>query len=227
MEKIKEGDFVEIDFTGRVKSDNYIFDTTSMEVAKENRIFNPQLNYGPVTVCVGKGFVLGGLDKSLVDMELGGESTINIPAESAFGKKNPKLLKLISLATFKKHKIQPKIGLQVTIDNSIGIVRRISGGRVIVDFNHPLSGKELAYKVNVLNKVEDKTAQVASVLTMKLNLKKENYSIDITDDAAEIRIIGMPAISEGMIGPLEEFVKECTSLKGAKFIAGEESKKAE
>ena len=31
----------------------------------------------------------------------------------------------------------------------------VSGGRVIVDFNHPLAGKTVIYNLNVLRKVED------------------------------------------------------------------------
>ena len=42
----------------------------------------------------------------------------------------------------------------------MGIVRSVSGGRVIVDFNHPLSSKDVHYDVEVLKIVTDKKDQI-------------------------------------------------------------------
>ena len=45
--------------------------------------------------------------------------------------------------------LNPIPSLPVNIDNLNGIIRTVSGGRVIVDFNHPLSGRVLSYNVKV------------------------------------------------------------------------------
>ena len=49
-------------------------------------------------------------------------------------------------ANFKKQNIIPYLGLQVNIDGILGIIRTVTPGRAIIDFNHPLSGKNLIYK---------------------------------------------------------------------------------
>lgn len=219
MENVKENDFIKIDFTGRVKQDNYIFDTTSKEVAQENHLYNPSIHYGPITVCIGKGMVLQGLDKALLGKELGFEGTLDIAPEDAFGKKDPKLLKLIPTNKFKQHNVNPQPGLQVEVDGQIGFVKTVTGGRTIVDFNHPLAGKELSYDVKILNKVDDKAEQVSSVLTMKLNLKSDNYLVDVKDGKCTITLKGVPEMPEQMHEPIKEFITGCTGLKDITIVS--------
>ena len=47
------------------------------------------------------------------------------------------------MSAFKKENITTQPGLQITVDEAVGMVKTVSGGRVIVDFNHPLSGKDI------------------------------------------------------------------------------------
>ena len=70
MIKIVKGDFVELNYTGRIKLSNILFDTTEENVAKKEKIHNPKIEYGPVIVCIGKLHVIKGLDKQLIGKEL-------------------------------------------------------------------------------------------------------------------------------------------------------------
>ena len=217
MDNIKEGDFVKLDFTGRVKPEGYIFDTTSKEVAQQNGLYNPGITYGSVTVCVGKGMVLKGLDASIAGKELGFEGKIDVVPEDGFGKKDSKLLKLIPASKFKSHNVKPQPGLQVEIDGMIGFIKTVTGGRVIVDFNHPLSGKTLEYDVKILNKVDDKKEQVSSILTMKLNLKPDNYVVNVSENKCTIELTGLPEIPKDISDNISKFIKEWTSLDEVSF----------
>ncbi len=223
MDKIKDGDFVTIDFTGRVKPEGYIFDTTSKEVAQQNGLYNPGINYGSVTVCVGKGMVLKGLDASIPGKEFGFEGKIDVSPEDAFGKKDSKLLRLIPASKFKSHNVTPQPGLQVEIDGMIGFIKTVTGGRVIVDFNHPLSGKELEYDLKILNKVDNKKDQVSSILTMKLNLKPENYVVEVSDNKCNIELKGLPELPEEISKNISKFIKEWTSLDSVSFSVSKKS----
>ena len=44
---IKKGDFIEMDFIGKIKETNDIFDLTNEKEAKANNLFNPKAKYGP------------------------------------------------------------------------------------------------------------------------------------------------------------------------------------
>lgn len=161
---IKENDFIEIEYTGKTK-EGIIFDTTDEKIAKENNILQ-KTSYGPVVICLGQGQIIAGLDKNLVDKEVGKEYKIELQPEEAFGKKSAKLVHLISTAKFKESSVVPQPGLQVNIDGAIGIVKTVSGGRTLVDFNHPLSGRVVEYNVKILRKVEDNKEKLSSYLKL-------------------------------------------------------------
>jgi FKBP-type peptidyl-prolyl cis-trans isomerase 2 len=167
--KLKKHDFIEVEFTGML-DDNSVFDTTDEAKAKKAGIADEKSKFGPVTVCLGESHLIKGLDEHLIGKEPG-EFHITLLPENAFGKKDTKLLKLIPMKVFIKEKINPFPGLQVNIDNMYGTVRTVSGGRVIVDFNHPLSGRNVTYDLKVLRIVEDPLEKVKSLLKNELNFE--------------------------------------------------------
>ena len=67
MTEISKGDFVEIEYTGKVKEDGTIFDTTYEKVAKENQLHGH--DFGPIVICIGEEHVLKGIDKNLEGKE--------------------------------------------------------------------------------------------------------------------------------------------------------------
>ena len=151
MTKISKKDFIEIEYEGKLKDEDIIFDTTDEKTAKEQGLANEKSEFGPIVICVGEGQVLAGLDKALEGKEPG-DYTVELNPEDAFGKKDAKLIKMIPHSVFRKQNIQVQPGLQVNVDGMIGLIRRVGGGRCLVDFNHPLSGKELVYKIKI-NKI--------------------------------------------------------------------------
>lgn len=164
MTGIKKHDFIEIEYTGTLQEDGTVFDTTDEKVAVQNYLKGEGDKYGPAVVCVGEQFLIKGLDDQLVGKEVGKEYTIDISAEEGFGKKDPKLLQMIPTSKFRQHRIQPEPGLQVNIDGSIGTIRTVSGGRTIVDMNHPLAGKDIRYQIKINKLVEDEEQKVETVL---------------------------------------------------------------
>ncbi len=180
---IKKGDFIVMDFIGKIKDTNEIFDLTKEEIAKEKNIYNPRFAYKPVTICVGEGELIKGLDEKLIGKDRG-KCTIEIKSEEGFGKKDPNLLKLIPMKVFTKENLRPFPGLNVNINGLIGTVRSVSGGRVIVDFNHPLSGRDLVFELEItkiLKEDKEKIEAVISKITpeFKINLEKGSLSLNI------------------------------------------------
>ena len=167
---IKKNDFVELEFTGRLKDANEVFDTTNVETAKKAEIFSDKADYSPITICIGEGHILKGIDEFLVGKELG-EYKVELPAEKAFGKKNAELIKMIPASKFTEQNIKPVPGLRLNIDNYIGVVRSVTGGRTIVDFNHPLAGRDVVYELKVIKIVTDKKAQLEALLKVLLGVK--------------------------------------------------------
>lgn len=162
----KKHDFVEIEYTGKLE-DGRVFDTTNEEAAIKAGIKNQNSIFGPVTVCIGEGHVLKGIEDK---MQKVGEFKAKLNPEDAFGKKDAKLLKLMPMKLFHKEKINPMPGLEINIDGTLGTVRSVSGGRVIVDFNHPLSGKAVEYEVKVIREVTDALEKAKAIFKNELRI---------------------------------------------------------
>ena len=177
METVKEKDFVELEYTGKLEDDS-VFDTTDAKIAKDNNIFEKDAEYSPIVICVGEGQIIKGLDNGLVGKETEKGYTIKVSAEDAYGKKNIKLIQLIPTNKFLKQNIQPMPGLQVNIDGMMGLVKTVSGGRTLVDFNHPLSGKELNYDIKIKRVVKDDKEKISSILKVSLGLKDADVKVE-------------------------------------------------
>nr|MBI4156924.1 peptidylprolyl isomerase [Candidatus Woesearchaeota archaeon] len=168
---VEKGNFIEIDFIAKIKDENKIFDLTNEEVAKKEKIYNKNFSYKPLIICLGENHLLKGLDKALIGKEVGNEYTIDVSPEDGYGKKHAQLIQLVSTNVFTRQNIKPFPGLQVQIDNMFGLIKTVSGGRTLVDFNHPLAGKTLEYKVKILRVIQDDNEKIKSLLN--LMLKKE------------------------------------------------------
>ncbi len=187
-ETVKNGDFVEIEYTGLLKEDGFVFDTTNESLAKKEGIFDPKMTYGPVAICIGQGQILKGLDSSLEGLPIGTETEVELEPEKAFGKKDAKLLQLVPTSIFKKEGIRPAPGLQVQIDGAMGTIRTVSGGRTVVDFNHPFSGKEVIYKVKIIRKLTDEKEKVKSLIHLSLNQLPEAIGVNITGEKCTVTL---------------------------------------
>ena len=156
---MEEGSFVKIDYTAKL-GDGTVFDTTRQEEAQQAGITRP---VSSVVVCLGQQQLLPGLDKALVGKEKG-EHKITLKPEEAFGKKDSKKFELVPMAQLKKQGINPQPGMQIEIDNQYGLIKNVSGGRVIVDFNHPFADQEITYELTVHEEVTGLQEQVQALL---------------------------------------------------------------
>lgn len=181
---IKEKDFVEIEYTGKLKEEGMVFDTTDEKLSKESGIYNENTTYGPVIVCVGEGQLLKGLDKEVIGKELGKEYTAELSPEDGFGKKSAELIQLISTAKFRKEGINPAPGMQVNVDGALGIIKTVTGGRTLVDFNHPLSSKELVYTFKINKIVEDDLEKAKAYLKLQTGAK----DVEATLEKGELKV---------------------------------------
>jgi peptidylprolyl isomerase len=154
----QKNDFIEIEFTGKIK-DGEVFDSNIPEELKK---LNPNQKAKPFIFSLGQDMFLKGAEEFLMGKDIGNYE-IDLKPEEAFGLRNPSFVQMIPLKVFIEHRINPVPGAVLTFDNRMGKVLTVSGGRIMVDFNNPLAGKEVVYKINVLRKVEDLNEKVRSL----------------------------------------------------------------
>ncbi len=186
---LEKGDFVRVNYTGKIKETGKIFDTTDEKVARENDLYNENINFKPSPIVIGAGHVIKGLDDALVGTEVGEKKTIEIPPELGYGLRDPKKIKVIPIKDFKKQGIRPMPGIIIESDGKFGKVQSVGSGRVRVDFNYELAGKRLEYEISVkekINKLEEKIR-----LLLELNFpfaKPDDHEIRIEDKTAVITL---------------------------------------
>ncbi len=200
---MKEGSIVAVNYTGRIVASNEVFDTTVEKKAVDAGVFSPKARYVPVIAIIGEGELLKGLDSALKEIKVGEEGkTVKLSPADAYGERNSKLIAVIPLREFKKQKMQPVPGLIVEIDGRQGRVQSVSGGRVRVDFNHPLAGKELEYEVKIEREVKGAKEQVNALFEKYFGvIPKKGRSIKVKEKTVEI---GLDAKYTAALAPIKK-----------------------
>lgn len=188
---IDDKDFVKLNYTGKVKETGDVFDTTYEDVAEEAGIKNENKDYHPMILAVGSTQLLSKLHDEIKKMDVGEKQTVEIPCEEAFGKRDPSLIQLIPMKEFKKQNIKPFVGMPLSLDGQHGIVRTVDGGRVRVDFNHELAGKDIIYEIEIVDTIDDNVEKIKGLIEVyygnpKIDLEKTEILIE--DGVAKITL---------------------------------------
>jgi len=177
---MKKNDFIEIDFTAKIK-DGEVFDSTlKKELEKLHIGHEHPINSKPFIFSLGNKMFLQSIDDFLIGKEIGKNYEIELAPEKAFGKRNPQLIKIIPLSAFKTQKYQPQVGMTFNFDGQIAKILSVSGGRIISDFNNPLAGKDVIYYISVKRKVVDIDEKVKSLIDF-LFRKEFKFKINKTE----------------------------------------------
>ena len=216
---MKEGECVLISFSGKDLVTGKVFDTTSEKEAKSNGLFAENKAFKPLPVFVGKKELIAGLDKALLAMKEKEQKTIKIAPSEGFGEKRKELIVVVPLQEFRARNLSPVPGMIVNLNDNIGKVQTVSGGRVRVDFNHELAGREIEYSVKiekVLSTPEEKVNELFEkfftfVKEPKISLSKETAEIIIPSKFSH----EASHIKEGYSKLILENVKE---IKKVRFV---------
>lgn len=109
----------------------------------------------PAVFSVGDGSLLPGFEQSLFGLKAGDEQSFTISPEQGFGEHNPNNLQVISRDEFPQD-IELEEGLMLSFADAQGgelpgVVAEFDDKEVTVDFNHPLAGREIVFKVHILD----------------------------------------------------------------------------
>lgn len=212
------GDFVYIDYVGRVKDTGEIFDLTKEDLAKKEGIYSPEIKYKPIPIIVDAKFILAGLNKAIKEMKVGEKKKVEIKPEDAFGERNPSLVQLIPASSFKAQNIEPKVGETVNISGFRGRIVSISGGRVKVDFNHPLAGKTLEYEIEIVGEIKDTQEKVEAIVFYFTGIEKEDFEVRLKEKNVEIEFKKIFNFTREVKERIAKAIKEWVKIEEVRFI---------
>lgn len=108
----------------------------------------------PFTYLHGQNQIVPGLEKNLMGLHVGDRKTVRVAPEEAYGPVNPKAFEEIAKTKLPSG-LKPQKGALMEARNPQGMsmlvkIVEVKEKTVVVDFNHPLAGKELEFQIEVL-----------------------------------------------------------------------------
>ncbi|MDE6886905.1 MAG: peptidylprolyl isomerase [Helicobacteraceae bacterium] len=150
MNKVKNNHLVSICYQVTDKSNGEILDSNN---DREN----------PLTFLMGKNQVIEGLEKAIIDKEIGSKFNAEIEPKDAYGIRNPEFLQEIPKNQFSGIELikgMTLYGQSEDGQNAQVIVKEIGEDSVIVDYNHPLAGKTLLFEVEIISSKEPSEQEI-------------------------------------------------------------------
>jgi len=155
---VETGDLILVNYKGTLEDEGetYVFDSTY-----EQRGPNKS---GPFEFRVGDESVISGFSDNVLGMEAGQQRTFTVTPDQAFGARDDNLIRVLSRDDLPG---EPVLGTKldmVSPDGSTrmhGLITDISDEQITVDLNHPLSGFDLTYEVQLLKILEKREEREA------------------------------------------------------------------
>jgi peptidylprolyl isomerase len=136
---VKKGDVVSIEYTGTLET---------------GEVFDSSKGREPLEFEVGSGSVIKGFDNGVLDMKIGDEKEIKINPDEGYGQRSEAYVKDLPRKSVPES-LELKKGMILIFKREDGLrmpatVNEIKPDTVKVDFNHPLAGKKLTFKVKLV-----------------------------------------------------------------------------
>jgi peptidylprolyl isomerase len=218
---LQKGDFILIDYVAKVKETNEVFDTTKEDVAKKDHLYKEGEIYEPKLVVVGESWVLKALDEALLTAEVGKPANVEIPADKAFGPRDPEKIRRVPIKQLYAKEINPVVGARIEFQGKTATIRSIGAGRVLLDFNPALAGRTLIYDLTVTKKLDAEEEKIGALIhrrvpvveenKFKLTLKAKNLTIDMPEETFYIE--GIQIAKRGIAMDIQKFLPDLAETK--------------
>ncbi|MFA5454099.1 MAG: peptidylprolyl isomerase [Sulfurimonas sp.] len=133
------------------------------EVSDGEKVVDSNVGGMPLVFMFGKGQIIPGLENAIANMSIGEKAEVLIKAEDAYGEYEAEAKQEVPKDQFAG--IDLEVGMALYGQGEDGgtvqvIVKEIGDENVIIDFNHPLAGKDLSFIVSI-NNIREASAEEA------------------------------------------------------------------
>lgn len=155
---VKTGNLVKLEYTG---------------LLKDGTQFETNVGKTPLTILVGANQALPAFEKAITGMKSGASKKFTIKAKEAYGTPDPKkVTKIAKSSPLLPKDLKVKVGDFITANTKAANgqivpvpvkVVEVSDKEITLDYNHPLAGQDLTFKVKVLEIVDTETLKKQAV----------------------------------------------------------------
>ena len=136
---VKVGDTVRVEYTGTLVDGSQ---------------FDSNVGKDPLEFTTGSGQMISGFDKAVIGMKVGETKTVAIAAADSYGESEEELILDISRNNLPPD-INPQVGDRLQMQSGgqtfLVTVIAVSGDSIKIDANHELAGKDLNFKIKLLD----------------------------------------------------------------------------
>lgn len=136
MSKVENGNTVKVHYTGKFE---------------DGSVFDSSINNEPISFQIGSKQVIPGFENALLGMTVGESKTVTLTPEEGYGSTRQEMIQEIQRALVPADVTE---GAQLTSTTDQGvynaIVVEVKDETVLLDFNHPLAGKNLVFELELV-----------------------------------------------------------------------------
>ena len=120
--------------------------------AKTGEVVDSNTGQAPLSFIAGKQQIIPGLEDQMKGMSAGESADLFVSANEAYGEYNPDAIQVAPREQFIGIDLQEGMTLYGQSEDGQTIqvtVKSFDDKEVVIDFNHPLAGKDLLFSVNI------------------------------------------------------------------------------
>jgi FKBP-type peptidyl-prolyl cis-trans isomerase 2 len=141
MQTAQKGDYVTVDYDG---------------MREDGEIFESSLDNGPLSFVIGQDTVFPSFEAAVIGMAPGETRTATVSSGESYGPRHEDWVQVIDRASLGED-IDPKpgmvLGMKVEREGEShqvpALIVEVTDSQVTVDYNHPLAGQDLKYKITL------------------------------------------------------------------------------
>lgn len=120
---------------------------------EDGQIVDSNFDQTPASFAFGDGNLLPAFEEVLLGMKAGDEATFAMSPEKAFGARNENNIQTMPRSQFSMDLEEGMVVsfADVSKNELPGVIAEIGEQQVKVDFNHPLAGRTLTYRVQIVS----------------------------------------------------------------------------
>ncbi|WP_283789637.1 FKBP-type peptidyl-prolyl cis-trans isomerase [Bermanella sp. WJH001] len=120
----------------------------------DGQVVDSTFDRKPAVLKIGDGNLPDGFEELLLGLQAGDKKSFVVPPEKAFAQPNPNNIQNMKRSDFAAD-MELEVGMVVSFADANkaelpGVIKEFDDTAVVVDFNHPLAGKELTFDVEII-----------------------------------------------------------------------------
>ncbi|WP_375176773.1 FKBP-type peptidyl-prolyl cis-trans isomerase [Marinobacter mobilis] len=121
----------------------------------DGQVIDSTFDKEPASLEIGDDNLPENFEAYLLGMKAGDQASYEVPPEKGFGQTNPNNVQVFRRSDFSADMVlEPGVMISFADARQTelpGVVSRVEGDEVTVDFNHPLAGRTLVFEVQVID----------------------------------------------------------------------------